>query len=92
MVCDLDEFAADVNAALKKNNVKGQLSATPWVKDVTDEIASTLTIKNENRECEVRIALSFAGDITVNGKRVDPSQGDTPMNAICKEVVDVLIE
>jgi hypothetical protein len=88
MVGNLQDFAADMNAALKKDAPKfeGELQATPWKKE-GQEVVSTLSA-TRGKKSEVRVALSIGGDVSVNGKGIP--HGESPMTAVQNEVLKIL--
>ena len=90
MVADLQEFAADMNVALKKEvpTLKAEVTASPWKKD-GNVVSATLSVSRNGQKHNIEIAFQFGSDtVNVNGKPVAPGEG--PMNRIGGEVQRIL--
>lgn len=86
LVGNLQEFADDLNAALKAHapTIDATLRATPWAKEMTS-IVSTLSITCGDKIHDIPVVIPIGGDtITVSGTPV--KRGDSAMEAVYREV------
>jgi len=86
MVANLQEFAEDMNAALKKYapTLNAQVAASPWKKD-GNTVRATLSVSHGDQKRDIKIDFLFGNNIVnVNGSAVDQAVG--AMNRIAKEL------
>jgi hypothetical protein len=89
LVGNLQEFAKDVNAALKEAKLDSdiKIKASPWEAQMTS-VVSIISITNGDREHEIRVEVPDGAPATVDGAPARP--GSSAMAAIVSRILGFL--